>query len=59
MGIVKQPAGEIPPVGKIIVDDETTTIGRTLIPRYKSADTSKVPDILFYDVPQVIILSSH
>lgn len=34
-------------------DDNNLTIGRTTVPRYKTNASSKVPNVLFYDVPQV------
>jgi len=36
-------------------DDENLTIGNTTIARYKTSASSKVPNILFYDLPQVRI----
>lgn len=38
------------------VDDHTVTIGKTSITRHQTQTKSKVPDVLFYDVPQVLIL---
>ncbi|XP_050079027.1 von Willebrand factor A domain-containing protein 8 [Anopheles maculipalpis] len=32
--------------------DETVRIGRTSVPRYRTEAISKIPDIVFYDVPQ-------
>ncbi|XP_044576312.1 von Willebrand factor A domain-containing protein 8 [Cotesia glomerata] len=37
---------------KCIVDDNTLTIGKTTVDRYKTKALTKVPNILFYDVPQ-------
>lgn len=34
-------------------DDDYLTIGNTTIARYKTSASSKVPNILFYDLPQV------
>lgn len=36
-------------------DNDTLTIGSTTIPRYKTDASSKVPNVLFYDLPQVRI----
>jgi von Willebrand factor A domain-containing protein 8 len=36
-------------------DNDNLTIGNTTIARYKTSASSKVPDILFYDLPQVKI----
>lgn len=36
-------------------DDDNLTIGCTTVPRYKTNASSKVPNVLFYDVPQVRI----
>lgn len=36
-----------------LVDGETLKIGNTVTTRYKTDNKTKVPDILFYDVPQV------
>ncbi|OXU18814.1 hypothetical protein TSAR_009759 [Trichomalopsis sarcophagae] len=41
---------------RCIVDKDTVTIGATTVPRYKTSALTKVPDILFYDVPQHLIL---
>ena len=38
------------------VKDDTVTIGRTTVNRYKTKALTKIPDILFYDVPQHLIL---
>lgn len=38
------------------VEENTVTIGKTTIPRYKTTALTKVPDIVFYDVPQHLIL---
>jgi hypothetical protein len=37
----------------IVIDGDSVKIGNTKVPRFKTKDTSKVPDILFYNVPQV------
>lgn len=37
---------------KIMVNDKEITIGNTTTPVFHTTATSKVPDILFYDVPQ-------
>ncbi|XP_014258811.1 von Willebrand factor A domain-containing protein 8 isoform X2 [Cimex lectularius] len=37
---------------KITVNDNTVTVGNTTAPIFQTTATSKVPDILFYDVPQ-------
>lgn len=34
---------------------ENLTIGKTTVPRYKTDASSKVPNVLFYDLPQVRI----
>lgn len=34
------------------VSEDSVLIGKTRVPRYKTDSKSKVPDILFYDVPQ-------
>lgn len=34
-------------------DNNNLTIGNTTVPRYKTNASSKVPNILFYDLPQV------
>lgn len=39
----------------ITVEGTTVTIGQTSAPIYQSDFTRKVPDILFYDVPQVYL----
>jgi len=36
-------------------DNDNLTIGNTTIARYKTNASSKVPNILFYDLPQVRI----
>lgn len=36
-------------------DNDNLTIGSTTIARYKTDASSKVPNILFYDLPQVRI----
>lgn len=41
---------------RCIVDQDTVTIGATTVSRYKTSALTKVPDILFYDVPQHLIL---
>ncbi|KAK0097221.1 hypothetical protein PV326_002877 [Microctonus aethiopoides] len=41
---------------KCKVDNKCVTIGQTTIDRYKTASMSKVPDILFYDVPQHLVI---
>jgi hypothetical protein len=38
-----------------IVDDKTVTIGNTTAKRFVTPTKSKVPDVLFYDVPQVCL----
>jgi hypothetical protein len=38
-----------------VLDDQTVTIGKTSISRHQTQTKSKVPDVLFYDVPQVLI----
>lgn len=40
---------------KCVYDDNNLTIGSTTVPRYKTDASSKVPNILFYDLPQVSI----
>lgn len=37
-------------------DDDNLIIGNTTFPRYKTDASSKVPNILFYDLPQVRML---
>ncbi|XP_043278620.1 von Willebrand factor A domain-containing protein 8 isoform X2 [Venturia canescens] len=39
-----------------LIDEESVTIGNTKIERYKTRAMTKVPDILFYDVPQHLAL---
>lgn len=39
-----------------LIDQDTVTIGRTTVPRYKTKALAKVPSILFYDVPEHLIL---
>lgn len=41
---------------KCTVNDSSVTIGNTTMNRYKTDALTKVPDILFYDVPQHILL---
>jgi len=36
-------------------DYDNLTIGSTTVPRYKTDVCSKVPNVLFYDLPQVRI----
>ncbi|KAI4486325.1 hypothetical protein M0802_012344 [Mischocyttarus mexicanus] len=38
------------------VNDKTVKIGNTMVDRYSTTSLSKVPDILFYDVPQHLAL---
>ncbi|XP_014598623.1 PREDICTED: von Willebrand factor A domain-containing protein 8 isoform X1 [Polistes canadensis] len=38
------------------VNDKTVKIGNTIVDRYNTSSLSKVPDILFYDVPQHLAL---
>lgn len=38
---------------KIVTDGREITIGNTSAPVFQTSASSKVPDILFYDVPQV------
>lgn len=38
---------------KCVYDDDHLTIGSTTVLRYKTDALSKVPNILFYDLPQV------
>ena len=38
------------------IDKDTIVIGKTTIPRYQTSALTKVPDILFYNVPQHLIL---
>ena len=38
------------------ITEETVSIGKTKVQRYKTSALTKVPDILFYDVPQHLIL---
>lgn len=38
------------------VTDKTVRIGKTMADRYRTKLTSKVPDVLFYDVPQHLTL---
>jgi hypothetical protein len=40
---------------KCVYDDDSLTIGDTTVLRYKTNASSKVPNILFYDLPQVRI----
>lgn len=39
-----------------IVDNDKVTIGKTTVQRYKTTALTKVPDVLFYDIPQHLIL---
>ncbi|XP_034940681.1 von Willebrand factor A domain-containing protein 8 [Chelonus insularis] len=41
---------------KCIISDDTVTIGKTTMNRYKSGALTKVPDVLFYDIRQHLIL---
>lgn len=41
---------------KCVVDDEKVTIGQTTVDRYKTNALTKVPNILFYDVQQHLVL---
>lgn len=41
---------------KCTVTDQTVTVGKTEVNRYKTNSRSKVPDITFYDVPQHLAL---
>lgn len=41
-------------LAEINIFDDSIIIGSTKAPRLKSGDTSKVPDIVFYNIPQVI-----
>lgn len=34
-------------------DSDNLTIGNTTVPRYNTEASSKVPNVLFYDLPQV------
>lgn len=36
------------------VNNGVVTIGDTAVPQYKTLDSVKVPNVLFYDLPQVI-----
>lgn len=36
-----------------ITDDDAVVIGDTKVQRYQTADSAKVPNVLFYDLPQV------
>lgn len=36
-----------------IIDQDKVTIGDTVVPRYQTNDSAKVPNVLFYDLPQV------
>ncbi|XP_040173363.1 von Willebrand factor A domain-containing protein 8 [Anopheles arabiensis] len=47
-------AGESDRAAPIAVEqtDELVRIGRTSVPRYRTDAVSKIPDIVFYDVPQ-------
>lgn len=44
---------------KCTYDDDNLTIGNTTVLRYKTDASSKVPNILFYDLPQVRILENN
>lgn len=44
---------------KIKLHENILTIGETTVPLYKTDALNKVPDILFYDVPQHIILMEN
>ena len=52
-GIKEPRSKELLNKSEIIVDMDSVTIGKTKVPRFMTKDTSKVPDILFYNVPQV------
>ena len=41
---------------KCVVDEKSVTIGNTTVKRYETNALTKVPDIVFYDVPQHLIL---
>ncbi|ETN61020.1 hypothetical protein AND_007335 [Anopheles darlingi] len=40
------------PLVELLEDGTMLRLGRTVVPRYKTDAVSKVPDIVFYDVPQ-------
>lgn len=39
------------------IDAENVIIGDTVVPRYQTRDSAKVPNVLFYDLPQVRMIS--
>lgn len=39
-------------------DNDNLTIGSTTVPRYNTEASSKVPNVLFYDLPQVILIDN-
>lgn len=51
VSIVAEPSD---PTSKVCeVQGNVVRIGNTTAPRYQTSATSKVPDVLFFDVPQV------
>lgn len=36
-----------------VYDDDNLTIGSTTVSRYKTDASSKIPNVLFFDLPQV------
>lgn len=51
-----KPVKEYESKSKIIVDDNTLTIGQTTTKRYETDYVTKVPDVIFFDVPQHVQL---
>lgn len=56
---IRAPSSETPRATKILVENGTLTIGTTQTPVYVTEAVTKVPDILFYDVPQHVLLLEH
>lgn len=53
---ITKPKNESDFAGSITRSENNITIGQTTAPIYETSATSKVPDILFYDIPQHISL---
>ncbi|CAH1119198.1 unnamed protein product [Phaedon cochleariae] len=58
VGITVTEESEEKPI-KCEIKNEVLTIGSTSVPVYKTENLTKVPDILFYDVPQHLKLMEH
>jgi hypothetical protein len=55
MNIMAEPSGPTPKVCE--VQSNVVRIGNTTAARYETSASSKVPDVLFFDVPQVRMLA--